>query len=106
MTAQIVELKVAPASDGRRVQLLAELQDLGEPFPYLELSVVDPDDQTVATTLVMGVMEPQLQMTLHLRPAAAESETRPYRARGRLFFGSENQEEETFSILETEFAFQ
>jgi len=51
-------------------------------------------------------MEPQLQMTLHLRPAADASEERPYRARGRLFFGSETQEEETFSILEKEFRFQ
>jgi hypothetical protein len=105
VTAQIIALRAAPADDRRRVRLLVEMQDFQEPYPYLELSVIDPDGQIVATTLVMGVMEPQLQMTLHVRPAVAEDENRPYRARGRLFFGSETQEEETFSILEAEFRF-
>jgi hypothetical protein len=105
VTAQITQLRVAPATDRRRVRLLAEMQDLAEPFPYLELSLIDPDDQVVATTLVMGVMEPQLQMTLHMRPPAAEDETRLFHARGRLFFGSETEAEETFSVLETEFRF-
>ena len=105
VTAQITQLRVAPSDDRRRVRLLAEVQDLAEPFPYLELSLIDPDGQVVATTLVMGIMEPQLQMTLHCRPPVAEGETRPFRARGRLFFGKEAEEEETFSVLETKFSF-
>ena len=105
MSAQIVELQATPAGNRQRVRLLAKMQDLADTPPYLELSVIDPDGRIAATTLVMGVMEPQMEMTLHLRPTATESETRPYRARGRLFFGSESQEEVTFSTLEIEFHF-
>ena len=103
-TPQIIELRVALANDRRRVQLQAEVENLAEPFPYLELSIIDPDDNKVARTLIMGVMEPLTQMIMHLRPPA-EDETRAYRARGRLFFGEEGREEETFSIMETKFTF-
>ena len=104
-TPQIIELRVALAIDRRRVQLQAEAANLSEPFPYLELTIIDPDDNEVARTLVMGVMEPLTQMVMHLRPPAVEDETRAYRARGRLFFGEEGEEETTFSTRETAFRF-
>lgn len=98
-------MHVAPAGDRRRVRILAQVEDLEEPFPYLELSLLDPENDVLARTLVMGVMEPQTQMTLHVRTLIAEDDSRTYRARGRLFFGSDTQEEEIYSIIEADFVF-
>ncbi len=100
-----VELEAQPAQDRRRVHFLIETDGLGRPFPYLELSVLSPDGQEVGSMLVMGVMEPETRLTVHIRPPAPEGEGRPYLARGRLFFGAEGEEERTFCIAETPFRF-
>lgn len=101
----IVRLAVQPALDRRRVQFLVEVDGLEPPFPYLELSVHDPEGQEVGSMLVMGVMEPETRLTVHIRPPAPEGERRAYLARGRLFYGAEGEEEQTFSVMETPFTF-
>lgn len=101
----IVRLEVQPAPDRRRVHFMVEADGLEPPFPYLELSVLDPDGQEVGSMLVMGVMEPETRLTVHVRPPAPEGERRPYLARGRLFYGAEGEEERTFSVMETPFTF-
>lgn len=101
----IVRLAVQPAPDRRRVHFLVEADGLEPPFPYLELSVQDPEGQEVGSMLVMGVMEPETRLTVHIRPPAPEGEQRAYLARGRLFYGAEGEEEQTFSVMETPFMF-
>lgn len=103
--AVITRLDVEPASDRRRVQFVVEVEELEPPFPYLELSVLNPDGEEVGSMLVMGVMEPETRLTVHIRPPAPDGENRPYLARGRLFYGAEGQEERTICIVETPFTF-
>jgi hypothetical protein len=109
-TPHITRIEAAPAADRRRVALRVETQDIGDPAPYLELHILDPDGNLVGEMLVMGVNEslsgePATEVTLHVRPLAPAGETRPYRALGRLFFGADEQEEQTFSVAETSFTF-
>lgn len=101
----IVRLAVQPAPDRRRVHFLVETDGLEPPFPYMELSVQDPEGQEVGSMLVMGVMEPETRLTVHIRPPAPEGEQRAYLARSRLFYGAEGEEEQTFSVMEIPFTF-
>jgi hypothetical protein len=102
--AQISALRVAPASDRRRVHLQIEVTDISDPPPYLELVILDPERQPVAQMLVMGTADTPIEVTLHLRPAPPAGETRPYSALGRLFVGQEGAEEETLAQSEVSFA--
>lgn len=102
---EITAFRAQPALDRRRVQMYIEIDELVEPPPYLELHISDPDGADVAEMLVLGLIEGSIRVTLHLRPPALAGETRPYTARGRLFFGLEGQEEQTFSTAETTFYF-
>lgn len=100
---RIADIRAEPGGDRRRVAVSVELEDLAPPYPYLELVLLDPDDDPIGEMLVLGVMEPALQLTLVLRRPVAAEDDRPFRALGRLFYGEEGKEEETFSIAETTF---
>ncbi|MGQ9516439.1 MAG: hypothetical protein ACUVWB_05540 [Anaerolineae bacterium] len=103
--AVITRLDVEPAPDRRRVHFLVEADGLEPPFPYMELSVLNPDGEEVGSMLVMGVMEPETRLTVHIRPPAPAGDSRPYLARGRLFYGADGQEERTICTVETPFTF-
>jgi len=102
----IISLRATPATDRQRVHVRVEVGDIGDPPPYLELHILDPDCDPVAEMQVMGLTEPELDITLHLRPPAPADEERPYTLTGRLFFGREGEEEQTFAtaVAPVEFA--
>jgi hypothetical protein len=102
---QITQLRVAPTPDRTRVRVQIEVSEPGEPPPFLQFTVLDPDGTPCAEMLVMGVYETLVEMTLHMRPPADSAETRPFTVRARLFYGEEGKDEQTFALREGSFRF-
>ena len=62
---RITETKVTPLPDGRRVVLNITLTPFLE-YPNLEVVLYRPDGQVERSTSIIGTMERQLQLTLHV----------------------------------------
>jgi len=67
---RLLNLVAEPDSDGKRVRVAMEITPF-EKRPYIELTLIDASDQEVASASIIEPMVWKLELTLHIRKAAA-----------------------------------
>ena len=91
---RILEAAAEPLPDRRRVALKVMLTPFLE-YPNLEIVLFRPDGQEERTLSIIGTMDRQLNLTMHVaRPVAGE-----YRARIDLIYEGEVLQTETVKFV-------